>query len=99
MERLTTGQMRALEALCRTIVPAAFEDARTRDLAARVSLRIQDLSAYQQKRAALALRLFDSRVLPLLLLGRAVPFASLGDDARARLLGLCVDHRMAGIRL
>jgi choline dehydrogenase-like flavoprotein len=99
MDRLTNGQRRALEALCRTIVPAAFEDERTADLAAHVAARIRDLSPYHQQRALLALRLFDSRVLTLLLLGRAVPFAVLDDGARSSLLAACSAHRMAAIRL
>jgi choline dehydrogenase-like flavoprotein len=99
MDRLTNRQRLALEALCRTIVPAAFENERTADLASHVAARIGDLSSYQQQRATMALRLFASRVLTLLVLGRAVPFASLGDDARSALLAACAVHRIAAIRL
>src|SRR5687768_2909418 len=99
MDRLTNGQRLALEALCRTIVPAAFEDERTADLASQVATRIDDLSSYQQQRALLALRLFDSRVLTLMLLGRAVPFASLDDAARSSVLASCATHRIAAVRL
>lgn len=98
MFRLTNGQRTALEALSRAIMPAAFENALTRDLPHQVETRIATLGSYDQRRAARALSLFDSRYLSFLLLGRPTTFAKLEAGARDRMLRRCGMHRLAVVR-
>ena len=96
---LTNGRRTALDALCRAIIPAAFENPLTADLPEHVELRIAELTTYHRRRALLALRLFDSSLLSLLLIGRPVRFAHLTFNERERMLTRCALHRVAAVRL
>ncbi|HUP90597.1 MAG TPA: GMC family oxidoreductase N-terminal domain-containing protein, partial [Longimicrobiales bacterium] len=62
MSRLTNGQRAGLEALCRLIIPTAFDDVATSDIAVLVESRIFDLPPFHRKRALFALSLW--RFLP-----------------------------------
>lgn len=94
MDRLTDDQRRTLAALCLVLVPAG-----TPELPRLVEERIADLAPQHRRRARLALRLFGSAWLALVLLAVPRPFAALNDRNRSLLLERCAGHRSGGLRL
>ena len=85
----------ALEAICRTILPAAFSDESAAgsslppaglDLVALVRTRIESLPARQSSGLRTVVRIVGSRAFVFATTGRALPFAGLDADTRATLL-------------
>lgn len=80
--RLLDSQRRALEALCRRIIPAAYEgDAPRIDVASAVERRLADGDPFVARQIATLLVVFDHPAAALLLSGRPTRFSSLGGNA------------------
>jgi choline dehydrogenase-like flavoprotein len=67
----------ALDALCRRIVPAAYEDGRTLDICAHVEARIAALDPAMRRDLTGALHFFDHPITGMLLSGRPRRFSTL----------------------
>ena len=95
---LSGAQRRALDAVCRRIVPMAYEPGFESDLTAEVEAKIATLDPSLARQMAGALTIFDHPVTGLLMTGRARRFSSLPPEEQDGCLEAWETSRVAARR-